>query len=180
MQILDFDTRLFKNIISDYESFKTWYTSLPLSDGEEDVPSEKTFTLIAYEYNDCHSCFDPVIFKQKFANDLYTYYKEFEATTKSIDDLMALTDEDISIDNKVITNMADIPETENTTDVEEVDFVSQQTKNINKKGKLQIKREQLSNKRAYTVKTFLKRFRHLFVKVGTPSYVNVIMEPEED
>lgn len=180
MKILGYDNRLFKNMFPSYEVFKEWYLSLPLSDNSNDVPSEKTFSLIAYEYNGSHASYDPVVFKEKFANDLYTYYKEFEATTKSIDDLMSLTDEDISIDNRTITNVANIPEIESSTDVEEVDFITQQQKNIIKKGTLQIKKEQLSNKRTYTVKTFLKRFKHLFIKIISPAYINVIEEPEED
>lgn len=180
MQMLGYENRIFKNIFPTYNDFKTWYSGLPLSDSENDVPSEKTFTLIAYEYNESHSAYDPVCFKEHFANDLYTYYKEFEATSKSIDDLMALTDEQISIDNRIITNIADVPETESSTDIDEVDFITQQQKNITKKGVLQIKREQLSNKRAYTVKTFLKRFKHLFIKLLSPAYINVIEEPEED
>lgn len=180
MKILGYDNRLFKNMFPSYEVFKEWYLSLPFSDDEDDVPSLKTFSLIAYEYNGSHASYDPVVFKEKFANDLYTYYKEFEATTKSIDDLMSLTDDDISIDNSNITNIADVPETPASTNVEDINFITQQQKNIIKKGTLQIKKEQLSNKRTYTVRTFLKRFKHLFIKIISSAYINVIEEPEED
>ena len=169
-EIIDYNTRLFKNIFPNYESFASWYKSLPLSDGEYDCPSEKTFTLIAYEYNDSHTSLSPDSFKQKFANDIYTYYREFEETTKGIVDLMELTDDEISTTDEMITNIANIPETESSTNVEEVDFITTQQKNINKKGKLQIKKEQLSNKRIFTVKTFINRFRHLFIKVVSILY----------
>ena len=115
-----------------------------------------------------------------FANDIYTYYREFEATSKSIIDLMNLTDEEISIADSMITNFANIPETASSTDVEEVDFITNQQKAINKKGKLQIKKEQLSNKRTFTVKTFLNRFRHLFIKVISPAYTFVVAETDEE
>lgn len=177
-QIVEYDTRLFKNIFPSYQEFKEWYLSIPLSDGGDDVPSEKTFTLIAYEYNDSHVNTSPESFKEHFANDLYTYYKEFEATTKAITDLMQLTDDEIAIADKLIINMADIPETESSTDVEEVNFVSNQQKQINKKGKLQVKRDQLSNKRSYTVKSFLKRFKHLFIKILSPAHTFVVGEEE--
>ena len=172
-------TELFKNIFPTYEDFREWYKKLPLSDNEE-VPSEKTFTLIAYEYNDSHIAFSVEGFKQHFAIDLYTFYKEFEETTKSILDLMKLTDEEIATADSMIINMANIPETQSSTDEEVVDYISTQQKHINKKGKLQIKKEQLSSKRIFTVKTFLGRFRHLFVKILTPSYNLVIKEPMED
>ena len=80
----------------------------------------------------------------------------------------------------MITNYANIPETASSTDVEEVDFITNQQKAINKKGKLQIKKEQLSNKRTFTVKTFLNRFRHLFIKVISPAYTFVVAEPDEE
>lgn len=179
-EMLGYSTELFKNIFKDYQSFKEWYLSTPLSDNDDDVPSEKTFTLIAYEYNDSHSALTVESFKERFANDIYTYYKEFEATTKSISDLMKLTDDDIAIADQAIINVANIPETENSTSAEEVDFISTQQKSINKKGKLQIKKEQLANKRAFTVKTFLNRFRHLFIKIVSPSYNFVIGEDEGD
>lgn len=177
MEMVSRNEEFFKNIFPDYQSFKTWYEGLPLSDGE--VPSEKTFTLIAYEYNDSHISFSVEGFKQHFAIDLYTFYKEFEETTKSIIELMKLTDEEIATADSMIVNMANIPETESSTDEEVVNFISTQQKHINKKGKLQIKKEQLSSKRIFTVKTFLGRFRHLFIKVLTPSYNFVVEEPEE-
>lgn len=178
MEMVDFNTRLFKNIFPSYQDFVSWYTSTPLSDNSFDVPTLRTFTLIAYEYNDSHVNLSVESFKQRFANDLYTYYKEFEATTKTIDELMQMTDDEISIAGNMITNIANIPETASGTDEETVDFISQQQKMINKKGKLQIKREQLSNKRSYTTKSFLNKFRHLFIKIISPAYTNVYGEPE--
>lgn len=175
-----YNERLFKNIFSNYNTFKEWYSATALSDNELDCPSEKTFTLIAYEYNDCHSKYSPDSFREHFAIDLYTYYKEFEKTTKAIDDLMDLTDEDISLADSVINNIADIPEEESSTNAEEVDFISQQTKMLNKKGKLQVKRDQLANKRNYTVKNFLKRFKHLFITVLSPAYEFVVKEPDRE
>lgn len=180
MEMVTHNTLLFKNIFPDYEVFKTWYISSGLSDGEEDVPSLKTFTLIANEYNDSHSAFSVEGFKEHFANDIYTYYQEFEATTKAISELMKLKDEDIAINGSMIMNIADIPEVESSTDVEKVNFITNQQKQISKKGNLQIKREQLTNKRAFTVRTFLNRFRHLFVRVISPAYTYVVEEPEED
>lgn len=180
MERIDYETRLFKNIFPDYQSFTNWYRSTPLSDGEKDVPSLKTFTLIAFEFNDSHISLSVESFKEHFANDIYTYYREFEATSKSIIDLMNLTDDEISIADSMITNFANIPETESSTDVEEVNFITNQQKAINKKGKLQIKKEQLSNKRTFTVKTFLNRFRHLFIKIISPAYTFVVAEPDEE
>lgn len=180
MEIIDYNTRLFKNIFPDYNTFATWYKGLPLSDDDNDCPSEKTFTLIAFEFNDSHSVFSPDSFKEHFANDIYTYYREFEATTKSILDLMKLTDEEIAVENQNILNIANIPETESSTDEEVVDFISTQNKTINKKGKLQIKKEQLASKRAFTVKTFINRFRHLFIKIISPAYTFVVAEPDEE
>lgn len=180
MEILDFNTTLFKNIFPTYSEFSSWYKRTPLSDDLTDVPSEKTFALIANEFNDSHSAFSPESFKQRFANDLYTYYREFEATTASILELMKLTDDDISLADSMITNFANVPETESSTNITEVNFISNQQKSINKLGKLQIKKAQLANKRAFTVRTFLNRFRHLFIKVISPAYTYVVSEPDEE
>lgn len=178
MQIIDYNTRLFKNIFPTYSDFKTWYQSSGLSDNSEDVPSLKTFTLIFNEYSCSHCCMSVDDFKGRFANELFTYYKEFEATTKAISDLMALTDKDIRISDRIINNTADIPETTSTTDAEEVDYISAQQKQISVKGNLQVKRELLSSKRAFTVKSFLNKFKHLFIKVISPSYTFVVEEPD--
>lgn len=180
MEMIDFNSTLFKNIFSDYNVFSTWYKSTPLSEDENDVPSLKTFTLIAYEFNDSHTSLSPESFKQHFANDLYTYYKEFEATSKSITELMQLTDDEIATADTSITNVADIPEDTYNTSSIEVNFVSSQQKTTNRKGVLQVKREQLSNKRTFTVKTFLNRFRHLFIKICSPSYTFVVKEEDEE
>lgn len=181
MQVITvYQTKTFKDIFTDYDSFSDWYADCGLSDDETDIPAKKTFQLIFNEYADSHVAYDEEGFKNHFANDLYTYYKEFEATTKSISELMNLTDDQIAIGQTMIMNVADIPETTSSTDVETVDFINNQQKTISKKGVLQIKREQLSNKRTLTVKTFLNRFRHLFIKILSPAFTTVFAEDDEE
>lgn len=179
MERIDYSTRLFKNIFPDYASFKEFYTGTPLSDSKNDCPSEKTFTLIAFEFNDSHVSLSPEGFKQRFANDLYTYYREFEETTKAISDIMQLSDAEIERSGSMVTNVADIPEEARSTSDTEVDFISSQQKMINLKGKAQVKREQLANKRAFTVKSFLNKFRHLFIKILPPAYTFVVEEGDD-
>ena len=180
MEQITYESKLFKDIFPDYQTFKTWYEQTPLSDGDGDSPNARTFALISNEYSDCHVAFTSEGFKEHFANDIYTYYKEFEATTKSINELMALTDDQIQLENQSIMNLANIPETESSTDEETVDFISQQQKHISKKGMLQVKREQIANKRAYTVHSFLNRFKHLFIRIISPAYTFVVKEELED
>lgn len=170
----------FKNIFPDYQSFKEWYLSTPLSDDESDVPSEKTFALIAYEYNDSHAAFTDESFKEHFAIDLYTFYREFEETTKAILNMMKLTDDEIATADAMITNTAVVPEEGSSTNVEEVDFITTQQKQINKRGTLQVKKDQLSAKRVFTTRTFIKRFKHLFAIIIDDAYTPVIMENQED
>lgn len=180
MKVWGNENQIFKNVFPDYDTFSTWYKASGLSSGTTDVPSQVTFTLIANEYNSNHIAFSVEEFKQKFANDLYTFYPEFEQTTNAIKELMKLSEEDISIDGAIITNVANIPETDNDTDTETVDFVSTQQKTINKKGTLQIKKELLSNKRTFTTRTFIKRFKHLFVKVCSSYLVDLYCEEDDD
>lgn len=180
MKMVDQYGTLFKNIFPDYNSFKEYYLSTPLSEADYDVPSEKTFTLIAFRYNDSHSSRSIESFKQQFAIDIYTFYKEFEQTTKSIDELMKLTDDEISIADTMITNFANTPETKSTTNIETADYTSSHQKTINRKGTLQVKKEQVTNKRTYTVKTFLGRFKHLFITILSPSYNYAVREPDEE
>lgn len=179
MEIIDYNTRLFKNIFPTYDDFSSWYQGTGLSDGATDIPSKKTFALIAFEFNDCHVAFSPESFMQHFAIDLYTYYKEFEAITRAITDLMDLSDEEIARSGEMVTNVADIPEEERSTNDTEVDYITNQQKIINIKGKAQVKREQLGNKRAFTVRSFLNKFKHLFVKILEPAYTFVIKEEDE-
>ena len=178
MQLDGYETKIFNDIFPTYETFSSWWNS---SYSEISVvPSKLTFMLIQSEYRESHIAFDEIGFKDRFFVDLYTYVREFEATTRAIDDLMNLSDEDIAISGSMVQNIADIPERQNSTNAEEVNFISQQQKMINKKGTLQIKREQLINKKAYTVKSFIKRFRHLFIRVLSSAHVPVIREPEGD
>ena len=138
--------KLFKNIFPDYETFSTWYKSTPLSDSETDVPAKKTFALIAYEYNDNHVAFTEESFKQRFAVDIYTFYREFEETTKSIIAMMQLTDEEIATADSYITNTAVIPETAMSTNVEEVEFCYKSTKANQQKGKTTSQKRTIVNK----------------------------------
>lgn len=171
---LKVDERLeFFQVFPDYDTFAEWYKSTDLSDDDNDVPSKKTFALIFNEYACNHICMYEYSFKLHFANELYTYYKEFEATTEEIDKLMALEDEEIAKNQFHITNVAQIPEEGHSTDTETVDFISTQQKDFNQMGELETRRTQLANKRAYTVKAFLKRFKHLFIKVISPYYTHL-------
>lgn len=178
MEITTKTTKFFKDVFPTYEVFSNWYKQTGLSKNDNDCPNQITFLLIAYEYNDSHIAFTEESFKEHFAIDLYTYYKEFEGTTKAIEEMLELTDSEISIADSTILNIANIPENESSTDIEQVDFVSQQQKTLTKKGVLQVKREQLTNKRTYTTKTFLKRFKHLFIRILSPAYTFVVEEPE--
>ena len=180
MEGLTKETDLFKNIFPDYDTFKTWYTQCGLSDGVTDVPSIKTFKLIFYRFADSHVRFSNDSFKGQFAIDLYTNYKEFEATTAAIDTMMSLTANDISTDSSMIMNLANIPETESSTDTEVVNFIGTQQKTINKKGSLRISKDLLGAKRAYTVKSFLKKFEHLFVRIFSPYYVYLYKDEVEE
>lgn len=175
--------KTFCQVFPDYDTFKQWYTSLPLS-VNDDCPNEVTYSLILYQYCDSHIAYSEEGFKMKFAKQLYTYYKEFENTSKAIDDLMSLTDDEVSVANISTLNIADTPETPISTNNDEfgdgaVDYVSGQQKTITRKGKMQIKREQLSNKRAYTVTTFLNRFSSLFIKILGSPFLDVWGEDED-
>ena len=180
------ETKLFKDIFVDegtgemsYDVFKEWYKSCPFSDDNNDYPSEKTFYLIAYTYMDSHINSSIETFKNRFAVDLYTFYKEFEKTTEEIDKLMALTDDEIRDLGYSIVNFADIPETGYNTSDTEVEYITTQQKQINQKGNLQIRKEQLANKRTYTVRSFVAKFKHLFVRIVASQYEFVVGEPVE-
>lgn len=138
-----------------------------------DIPTIKTFALIFHEYCDNNIACSNDSFLMKYANILSTYYKEYEQTSKAITRLMELTSEDIAIDNYNITNSAEVPETESSTNVEEVDYITVQQKNFTKKGNLQISKELLYNKKSYTTRTFLNRFRYLFIRILSNGYTGV-------
>lgn len=178
MQAIMYENKVFNDIFPDYETFKNWYLSTPFSEDETDVPTLKTFSLLQYEYGDSHIAFTEDGFKQHFAIDIFTFYKEFEETSKVIAELMKLTDEEIENYDISIVNIANVPEVESSTDVENVDFLSTQQKQISKKGKLQVKKEQLSNKRSYTTRSFIKKFKKLFIRILSPAYTFVIQEKE--
>lgn len=170
--------KMFKNIFPDYETFKSWYLSSPLCDGENDIPNKKTFALIYNEY--CVSRINSTeeVFKLRFSNELYTYYKEFEKTSEEINKLMLVTDDEISTADSTVRNIANIPENTYDTNSESVNFVSTQEKVISKKGNLQVRREQISNKRSLTTRTFLNRFQKLFERIISPAYVFVVENEE--
>lgn len=171
-------TKLFKDIFPTYEDFATWVEESGMTGEDFSIPRKTTFMIIYNHYACSHVAFTEETFKMHFLNELYTFCGEFEATTDAIVQLRNLTDEEIAVADSMIENFANIPETEQSTDTETVNFISQQQKMINKKGVLQVKREQLSNKRIFTVKTFLKRFRHLFIRIIVPAYTDVWKEKE--
>ena len=173
MEMQTHNTKVFNDVFPDYETFKNWIQEYSIL-----VPRELTFKLIQAEYRSSHLAYDEISFKDHFFIDIYSFTREFEATTDAIDALMSLTDSQIDTDGSTVLNIAEIPSTENDTDAKIVNFVNQQQKTISVKGNLQIKREQLANKRIYTVKSFLKKFRHLFIKILSPAYTLVVAEEE--
>ena len=180
MQLLGKETKLFKNVFPDYDTFSNYCKSSPIGTSldYDFTPSRLTFALLFCEYACSHIAFSEEDFKNHFALSLWTYAKEFEQTTERIDALSIMSEDELLVGGSTVLNLADIPETESSTNVDEVNFVSQQQKNISYKSKLQIKREQLSNARAYTTKSFLNKFRHLFIKVISNAYTELYGEPE--
>ena len=176
MYNLAYNTKVFKDVFPTYADFVGWYNGEVFSTGG--TPSETTFKLIAYEFNDSHIAFSEDSFKEHFAIDLFTYYKEFEETCAAINVLMQMNYDEASMGDSNILNIANIPETEDNTSSTEVNFISQQQKNINIKNQTQVRREQISNKRHYATKAFLNKFRHLFIKILSPAYTFVIQEKE--
>lgn len=172
--------KLFKDIFPDYQSFSTWYatTLFHLSSGQ--APNAITFSIIYNEYCASHVAYSEEVFKNKFANDLYTYYEDFEQESAAIKDLMKLTSEDIIKAGSTVTNFADIPEKTSDTDAEVVDFVSQQQKTNMFRSELEAKREVIRNKRELSVRRFLSRFRHLFIRIISPDYIKVYVEDEHE
>lgn len=174
------NTKVFKDVFPDYEVFQDFINDSGMLMEGFTMPRLTTFKLIFNEYACSHIAYTEEGFKLHFLNDLYTFCGEFEETTDAIIALRKLTDEELSSAGSTVLNIANIPETESNTNTEEVDFISQQQKTISKKSLLQIKKEQLSNKRILTTRTFLKRFRHLFIRILSNPYTEVWKEKEGD
>ena len=179
-EIQGYDFRLFKDIFPDYQSFSTWYSNTPFHLLYGQMPDIVTFTIIYNEYCVSHVSYSDEVFKNKFANDLYTYFEDFEQESAAIRDLMKLTSEEVIKAGSTVLNIADIPEQVNSTDAETVSFVSQQQKTNMFRSELEAKREIIRNKRELSVRRFLGRFRHLFMKIISPDYIRVYVEEEHE
>ena len=176
-----YDFKLFKDVFPGYQAFKSWYsTTIFRAVYANSIPNEVTFGLIYNEYCVSHLAFSEEVFKRKFANYLYTYFEDFEQESDAIRDLMALTSSQILKAGTTVVNMADIPEQLNSTDTDVVNFVSQQQKTNMFRSELDAKREIIRNKRELSVKRFLGRFRHLFMRIISPDYIKVYVEEEHE
>lgn len=175
-----YDFKLFKDVFPDYQTFLDWYSQTPFATTFNKSPNIVTFNIIYNEYCVSHLAFSEEVFKCKFSNDIYTYFEDFEQESEAIKDLMALTSEDIVKAGSTVVNFADIPEKTSDTDAEVVDFVSQQQKTNMFRSELESKREVIRNKRELSVRRFLSRFRHLFMRIISPDYIKVYVEDKHE
>lgn len=173
-----YDFKLFKDIFPDYLTFSNWYDATIFAINGEKRPNNIIYQLIYNEYCVSTIAFSEEVFKGKFSNDLYTYCSDFEQECAAIKDLMALTSEEVAEAGTTVLNIADVPETLSSTDVDIANYISQQQKTISKRGKLEVKRERVRNMREFSVRRFLGRFRHLFIRIISPDYVRVYVEDE--
>lgn len=178
MEKIMYNNKVFKDVFPDYNSFEIAWNNSGLSDGYK--PNNRTFQILFIQYCSSHIAFTEDEFKLRFCLEMYTYAKEFEETSVAIDKLMSLSPEEMAISYEAITNFAEIPETELSTDAETVNFISNQQKSINKKGKLQVLRELITNKRSYTTRSFLRKFQYLFIRILSPAYTFAVEEDEEE
>lgn len=179
MEKVMYNSKVFKDVFPDYNSFKDFWIDTDIGT-DKNLPSKTAFGVVSIQYCSSHIAFTEDEFKLRFCLEMYTYAKEFEETSKAIDQLMSLSPEEMAISSEAIINFAEIPETELSTDAETVNFISNQQKSINKKGKLQVLRELITNKRSYTTRSFLRKFQHLFIKILSPAYTFAVEEKDEE
>lgn len=182
-----FRTRTFDQIFPDAATFVTFYETCGIpqvikGDGDyADYDIEVIYILLAAEYMGCHiapSSEDR--FKLKMMTTLYEYGPIWQRDMTLQRKLLDMSDEKILEGGKAIYNKALNPDLDPSTgSLEELTYISEQNTTNYKKNAPDAYAQIRDGLMPMATRSFVERFRPLFIKVGYPDYPLLYVEEED-
>lgn len=152
-----------EKFLSDYKESGLYRDNSKISDDA----AKTLFWLLYAEYgNSVISSDDEYQFQSKVFSLIYRYGPTWEKNVEIQNRLRSLTDDEISTGSRQIFNKAQNPGTEPTT--EELDYISDQTVNKVKRGKLEGYSILADLLRTDVTTEFIKRFSVCFLQIVIP------------
>lgn len=161
-------TRTFSEVIPTVSEFLKIFTDYGIPDIITDQDEKAiVYYLLLGEYANSHlKTLDETRFKIKLATTIYSYYPTFKCKDDIQKIIRELTDEQILQDGVMIDNLALNPDQAPPTSSDEaLDHVSQQNYSIQKKSILNALNAKYASLHSNMVKSFLDKFKDLFMKV---------------
>ena len=156
-----YSTYTFKELVPDYTTFSDTYKDGLLTT----LPSQQTFKLLYNEFAESHIAFTKERFICKFENVLYQTVEAFEYDTNVKRAMREFEDSVFEDEGDMITNIATAPNNEYDTDEERVNHLDQQQKMKARASKANAYYKRLTMNKETAVKTFLNKFRQLFIVI---------------
>lgn len=162
-------TFLFQEVFPDYETWQSFITKADIvnySDPGEAAFDAYCFKLLSRKYrNNNIRYLDPNDFSCELANIYENHFNAFKKRKELIDGLYNLTLDEITEVSKAITNIANNPN--NTVDdpSQPLDFISGQTYQIAKNGRINSYLQALDSIPDKRIDDFLSKFKYLFMVI---------------
>lgn len=173
----EYRTRTFGEIFPDVTSFTDFYSSGPipgrLLNGNDysTYQADTIYTLLCSEYFGAHiSMSSEDWFKLKVMQIIYEYGPTWQREMALQDKLLALTDDQLMTGSKAIYNHAAHPSTDpSTATLEELTYIDDQNTSNWKKERIRAFVDGSSGLDDSITRTFLNRFKKLFIKFIYPT-----------
>lgn len=162
-------TFYFQDVFPDYDSWKNMMITTGIVDYNDSVEAafdKYCFNLLARHYrNNNIRYLDPNDFACELVNVYENNFKAFKKKKELIDSIYNLTLDEITEITKAITNVANNPNDVVKDPESPINFISAQTYQIGKNGRLTSYIEALKSIPDYKINDFLYNFKHLFMVI---------------
>ena len=176
-----YNTVRFTEVWEDYQAFVADYMNSKIKPVLDQEQATMLYYLLYARYGNSPIAFyDVNQFKYAMYSTIFQYAPTWLKKLDIQEKLRGLSEEELRRGGRNITNYAMHPDTEpSDSDLEELQFISQQTSSNHKRGKAEAYGNLLHFLRDDVTESFLERFRKLFLKFLSPN-ITAIYPNKED
>ena len=180
-ELPEYNTKIFREIWPDFDSFFTDYSKSHLKSKELEGSEGMIYDLLFANFaNDSIASMDEYQFKAKVFERIFNYGPTWRKRLSIQEKIRNMSEDEIRIGGRDISNFAINPNTSpSTSSTDELTEISQQTSRNRKRGRLDAYANLLSLLDEDVTADFVRRFRPLFRTIVSPLATQIYPNEED-
>ena len=180
-ELPEYNTKIFREIWPDFDSFFTDYSKSHLKSSELEGSEGMIYDLLFANFaNDSIASMDEFQFKAKVFERIFNYGPTWKKRLSIQERIRNMSEEELRIGGRDISNFAINPNTSpSTSSTDELTEISQQTSRNRKRGRLDAYANLLSLLDEDVTADFVRRFRPLFRTIVSPLATQIYPNEED-